>query len=63
MEKAIRILRCWSQLQTLFPYLSHIKKKEIFMANNKPMTEEEKKLLLRAVRCGIAALEGWEVRL
>ena len=26
-------------------------------------TEEEKKLLLRAVRCGIAALEGWEVRL
>ena len=26
-------------------------------------TEEEKKMLLRAVRCGIAALEGWEVRL
>ena len=26
-------------------------------------TEEEKKLLLRAVRCGIAVLEGWEVRL
>ena len=25
-------------------------------------TEEEKKMLLRAVRCGIAALEGWEVR-
>ena len=22
LEKAIRILRCWSQLQTLFPYLS-----------------------------------------
>ena len=26
-------------------------------------TEEEKKMLLRAVRCGIAALEGWEGRL
>lgn len=26
-------------------------------------TEEQKKMLLRAVRCGIAALEGWEVRL
>lgn len=26
-------------------------------------TEEEKKTLLHAVRCGIAALEGWEVRL
>ena len=26
-------------------------------------TEDEKKMLLRAVRCGIAALEGWEVRL
>ena len=25
-------------------------------------TEEEKKMLLRAVRCGIAALAGWEVR-
>ena len=25
-------------------------------------TEEEKKMLLRAVRCGIAALEGWEAR-
>ena len=26
-------------------------------------TEAEKKMLLRAMRCGIAALEGWEVRL
>lgn len=26
-------------------------------------SEEEKMMLLRAVRCGIAALEGWEVRL
>ena len=40
-----------------------VAEKPPFDLKKKPQTEEEKRMLLRAVRHGIAALEGWEVRL